>query len=102
MEFACGKLRCQNPAVNAKVPGTKFLDKFLSRKMVPGTILSSLAPYLFNFFDFFDFAVNMGFIPAQGIGAVSFFATGKKDTSGKPGPCARGARMRPKQKKSMR
>jgi hypothetical protein len=26
-------------AVNAKVPGTKFLDKFLSRKTVPGTFL---------------------------------------------------------------
>jgi hypothetical protein len=33
--------------------------------------------------------------PAQGIAAVSFFAAGKKDTSGKPGPCAAGAGMRP-------
>jgi hypothetical protein len=33
----------------------------------------------------------------QGIEAVSFFAEGKKDTSGKPGPCAIGARMRPKE-----
>jgi hypothetical protein len=33
---------------------------------------------------------------AQGIEAVSFFAAGKKDTSGKPGPGAKGARMRPK------
>jgi hypothetical protein len=32
---------------------------------------------------------------AQGIEAVSFFAIGKKDTSVKPGPRARGARMRP-------
>jgi hypothetical protein len=30
---------------------------------------------------------------AQGIEAVSFFAAGKKDTSGKPGPAA--GRMRP-------
>jgi hypothetical protein len=34
------------------VPGAKFLDIFLSRKSVPGTIFS------FNFFDFFDFAVK--------------------------------------------
>jgi hypothetical protein len=32
---------------------------------------------------------------AQGIEAVSFFAMGKKDTSVKPGPRTRGARMRP-------
>jgi hypothetical protein len=37
-----------------------------------------------------------GFWHAQGIEAVSFFAAGKKDTSGKPGPRAKGARMRPK------
>jgi hypothetical protein len=42
-----------------------------------------------NFFDFFDFAVKNltteaaeGAIAAQGIEAVSFFAAGKKDTSG--------------------
>jgi hypothetical protein len=35
---------------------------------------------------------------AQGIEAVYFFAAGKKDTSGKPGPGAIGARMRPKSK----
>jgi hypothetical protein len=34
-------------------------------------------------------------VSAQGIEAVSFFAGGKKDTSVKPGPRARGARMRP-------
>jgi hypothetical protein len=44
-------------------------------------------------------------VNAQGIGAVSFFAGGKKDTSVKPGPCAVlpygqvGARMRPELKK---
>jgi hypothetical protein len=38
------------------VPGTFFLDKKLSGNLVPGT--------------------------AQGIEAVSFFACGKKDTSG--------------------
>ncbi|MDR1353093.1 MAG: hypothetical protein LBK05_07410 [Treponema sp.] len=38
------------------------------------------------------------FTAAQGIEAVSFFAGGKKDTSGKPGPRTEGARMRPKQR----
>jgi hypothetical protein len=53
------------------------------------------------FFDFFDFAVKFPYNDAQGIEAVSFFAEGKKDTSGKPGPravlpCGQvGARMRP-------
>jgi hypothetical protein len=45
---------------------------------------------------------DAGFWNAQGIGAVSFFAKGKKDTSVKPGPRAvlpagqDGPRMRPK------
>jgi hypothetical protein len=33
-------------------------------------------------------AMEGGFWHAQGIGAVSFFAAGKKDTSVKPGPAA--------------
>ncbi|MDR1352417.1 MAG: hypothetical protein LBK05_03950 [Treponema sp.] len=60
--------------------------------------------YFLSFFYFFDFAVKYiaeeftkGAAAAQGIAAVSFFAAGKKDTSVKPGPCAGGARMRPKQ-----
>jgi hypothetical protein len=33
-------------------------------------------------------AMDGDFCHAQGIGAVSFFAAGKKDTSVKPGPAA--------------
>jgi hypothetical protein len=44
--------------VPAKVPGTKFLDKFLSRKTVPGTFFTLLSYYFFYLFDFFDFEVN--------------------------------------------
>jgi hypothetical protein len=36
-------------------------------------------------------AMDGDFCHAQGIEAVSFFAGGKKDTSGKPGPAAQAA-----------
>ncbi|MDR1127980.1 MAG: hypothetical protein LBL20_01605 [Treponema sp.] len=68
-----------------KVPGTKFLDKFLSRKTVPGTFFPAAWMPLFPRQ---KIATEGGFLPAQGIEAVSFFAGGKKDTSGKPGPRA--------------
>jgi hypothetical protein len=79
----------------AKVPGTKFMDNFLSRKTVPGTFGTFFPAAWMPLFPLLS-AMDAGFWHAQGIGGARSVpeaqqGNGAKRNPGKPGPAAQAA-----------